>query len=149
MNRGAYLFLLLAVGCSRSEPPADMIVAAKDVMRSHEEFAAAGDLEGVLSNAADDIVLLTPGVELVEGKESFRDFYQGLLALGSWQFDHDYSGAEVVGDAVVLHGVARGTLTPPEGGPSSFANNFILILRSQPDRSLRVWRVAFAPAGAG
>jgi len=147
MNRSAYSFLLLAVACSGNELPTDMIAAAKDVMRSHEEFAAAGDLEGVLSNAANDIVLLTAGVELVEGKDSFRDFYEGLLALGSWQFDHDYGGADVLGDAVVLHGVARGTLTPPEGEPSSFANNFVLVLRSQPDGSLKVWRVAFAPAG--
>jgi hypothetical protein len=36
------------------------IGGAKEVMASHEHYARDGDLEGVLSNMADDIVLLAP-----------------------------------------------------------------------------------------
>ena len=122
------------------------ITAAIDMVRSHEAFARAGDLEGILSNAADDIVLLVSGMPLVDGKAALTGFYRGLLAMGAWEFGHDYAGAEVVGDAVILHGLARGRLTPPGGATTEFANNFILTLRPGADGCFKFWRIAFAPS---
>ncbi len=122
------------------------VTEAKAVIQSHEEFAKAGDLDGVMTNIADGVVMLTAGASLIEGKEALREFYGGLLAAGRLDFGHDYSGAEVLGDAVVLHGVSRGTVTSPEGEVTSFTNNFIHVLRREADGKLRAWRAAFAPA---
>ena len=124
----------------------DPIAEAQAVIRSHEEFAMAGDLEAVMTNVADDVVMLASGASLMEGKEAFRDFYRIILAAGELQFGHDYSGAEVVGDMVVLHGVSRGTATSPDGEVTPFANNFIHVLRRQTDGRYRVWRASFAPS---
>ena len=66
--------------------------------------------------------------------------------MGQWDFEHDYSGAEVVADTVFLHGVARGTHTPADGGATPFANNFFLVLKHV-DGRFKVWRGAFAPSG--
>lgn len=38
----------------------------------HERFAAAGDLEGIMSNVADDIVVVAPGSSLVQGKLALK-----------------------------------------------------------------------------
>ncbi len=127
---------------------ASAVDEAKAVMASHEQFAKAGDLDGIMTNVADDVVMLAPDAPLVQGSDAFREFYTGLLGLGQWDFGHDYEGAEVVGDTVLLHGVARGTLTLNDGDTTALANNFLLVLRRQADGKLRVWRGAFAPSGA-
>ena len=123
----------------------DPVAEAKAVIRSHEEFAMAGDLDGVLTNVADDIVVLAGGVPLVEGRDAFREFYRAIVDMGEQDFGHDYSGAEAIGDLVVLHGISRGTITHgAEVIP--FENNFIHTLRRGDDGRFRIWRAAFAPA---
>jgi ketosteroid isomerase-like protein len=123
------------------------IEEAKRVIESHERFAAAQDMEGILSNMAEDAIFLAPDMALVEGHQGIRAPYDALFAMGTWQFGHDYSGASEIGDLVLLHGVARGTLIPKAGDASPFANNFMITLRRQPSGRLLVWRAAFAPSG--
>jgi ketosteroid isomerase-like protein len=101
-----------------------------------------------MRNFADDVVTLVSGLPLVEGRDSARALYTQMLAAGAWDATHHYAGAAVTVDSVVVHGVARGTFTPPGGQPSPVANNFILAFRRNADRHWRAWRVAFAPAGA-
>jgi ketosteroid isomerase-like protein len=125
----------------------DPVEQAKAVVASHEEFARTGNLDGIIENMAEDVVALAPDAPLVVGKEAMRQFYTALLSMGVWDFGHDYGRAEVVGDLVLLHGVARGSLSPEGEAPNEFANNFILTLRKQVDGKYRFWRVAFAPSG--
>jgi len=122
------------------------IAEAKAVIRSHEEYSMAGDLEAVLTNVSDDVVMFAAGASLIEGILAFREFYGSMLASGDLKFGHDYSGAAVVGEVVVLHGVSRGTVTSPQGEVHDFANNFIHVLRRESDGVLRVWRGSFAPS---
>jgi ketosteroid isomerase-like protein len=125
----------------------EAISEAKNVVTSHEGLATAGDLDGVMSNMADDIVALVYGVRLIEGKEAFREFYAGLMAVGALEFGHDYTGEEEIGnDVVVLHGVSRGTLTGNDGTVSEFSNNFVHMLRRGDDGQFRFWRASFAPS---
>ena len=124
----------------------DPIAEAKAVVRSHEEYAMAGDLDGVLSNIAEDIVLLAGGSPLVEGLESFRGFYAEILAIGDVEFGHDYSGGVTVGELVILHGVSRGAFSTEEGEEIPFENNFIHTLRRGSDGRFMIWRAAFATA---
>jgi ketosteroid isomerase-like protein len=137
-----HVVLLLALASTAATDP---VKSAKDVIASHERFAAAADLDGVMSNIADDVVALASGSPLVQGKSAFREFYRGVLAMGRWELGHEYDGAAVVGDTVLMHGVARGTITPTGSQPTKFANNFLLILKKQSDGKLRMWRIAFAP----
>jgi ketosteroid isomerase-like protein len=120
------------------------ISAAKAVIASHEQLCRDGDLPGVLTNIADDIVMVVPNTPLVEGKAAFEQAYSSLFGMGRWDFEHDYAGAEVVGDVVMLHGVSRGTFTPNEGEPAPIENNFLLILK-RIGKSFMVWRGGFGP----
>jgi ketosteroid isomerase-like protein len=141
---------VLLLGCLSSCAPsprdtADLIARAKDVIANHEAEAMAGNLDGVMNNCAPDIVVLAAGAPLVEGYDAMREFYGAMLAAGSVEFSHDYSGAEVVGNAVVLHGVSRGTMHPPEGPPVPMENNFLMVLKADEAGTMKVWRVAFGP----
>lgn len=118
---------------------------AKAVIASHEEFTRTRDLAGILSNVADDIVLLAPNVSLVSGLGEFRRLYSDLIDMGTWDFTHEYAGSSVVDDVVILHGVARGTFTPSSGDPAPILNNFLLILRRD-GACFKLWRGAFGPA---
>ena len=122
----------------------DEIAAAKAVIASHERLSRAGDLAGVLANIADDIALVVPNAPLVEGKSAFEEVYSRLFGMGKWNFEHEYSGVEVVGDAVILYGVARGTFTPNKGDPSPIENNFLIVLKRSGE-SYKVWRGGFGP----
>ena len=124
----------------------DVISEAKDVVTSHESIAMAGNLDGVMSNIADDIVVLAYGFPLVDGKAAFRDFYAGMMAGGRMKFGHDYTGDDVIADdLVLLRGVSRGAMTTHEGHVSEFSNNFVHILKKGINGSFKLWRAAFAP----
>ena len=119
---------------------------AKAVIKSHEQFSKAGDLEGIMSNMADDVVFLAPGMPLMKGKDACRNFYTGMVKMGKTEFTHNYDGAEIIGDVVVLHGLATGTTTMPDASVIHFANNFIIAVKYQSDGKIKLWRGAFAPS---
>ena len=123
----------------------DLIDKAKSVISDHERLAAEGDISKIEANFSDDVVLLAGNAPLVEGIESFRSFYSGLISMGKWSFRHDYHGADVVGDSALLYGVAHGSLVTPDGNEDNFENNFIIIVR-EAGGSAKIWRAAFAPA---
>ncbi len=140
MRQVAAIIFCLLIGCTSHDP----VQEAKDVIRSHEEYVTAGKLDAIVSNFADDIVILAPGMPLVEGNEACREMYAGMLEMGEWEFSHDYHGAELVGDVVVLHGLAEGKTTGKDGTITTFANNFIIVFKYGSDGKLKFWRVAFA-----
>ena len=141
-----FLFCTIALLISSNSMASDAVAEAKEVVTSHEHYAMAGDLDGVMSNTADDIVVLAAGAPLIEGKSAFREFYAGLMALGDQEFGHDYTGEEAIGeDLVVLHGVSRGSFTSADGAVSRFSNNFVHVLRRGNDGKFKIWRASFAP----
>jgi ketosteroid isomerase-like protein len=148
LPRTPLLFICFAVvACASTNVPQNSpIDEAKAVVQSHERFARSGDLDGIMSNVAEDIVALATDTPLIKGKAAFRDVYAGYLKAGTFDFGHDYEGAEVVAGTVLLHGVARGNFIPSSGQPSPFANNFILVLKRQPSGKFQFWRIAFAPS---
>jgi ketosteroid isomerase-like protein len=101
-----------------------------------------------MSNFGDDVVIMMPDTPLIIGRASARALYASLLKAGSFDFTHDYKGAEASGEAVFLHGVARGTFTPAGGIAAPFANNFLLVLKKQTDGKYRFARIAVSPEAA-
>jgi hypothetical protein len=89
--------------------------------------------------------LLAANVPLVQGMESFKTFYGGMLSMGKWSFLHHYEGADAVSDTVQLYGVSRGELKNESGESEAFANNFIITLKMF-DGRMKIWRAAFASA---
>lgn len=125
---------------------ADAIDKARAAIAAHDGAANSGDLEAVMRNVAEDVVVLAPGMPLVEGKDAFRTFYRAMLQV-TWNTAHHISGADVVGDVVTLRGVASGTMTPSGGEPIPVANNFLISLKPESAGVYKIWRAAFGPAG--
>jgi len=123
-----------------------LIRSAKALIADHEMKAGGGDLNSIVINFAQDIVMLAADSPLVVGMDAFREYYAGLLQTGKLIFTHDYTGAEVMGDSVVLYGVARGIIEPVSGDVESFANNFIITVK-QTRNGPKIWRAAFAAVG--
>lgn len=140
------LLAVLTASCATAAavPDASPVDEARLVVESHERFARAGDLDAIMSNIADDIVMLVPNMPLVQGRVAFREYYASLLKTGRFDFAHMYAGAATAGDTVVLHGTARGTFTPNGAAPDRFMNNFILVLQKQADGKYRFLRIASA-----
>ena len=142
MRLSILVLICLLIGCATRHPIED----AKAVVKSHEQFSKAGKLDDIMSNFADDVVMLVPGMPLVKGKDAVGKFYAGMLTMGKSEFIHEYDGAEIVGDAVILHGIAKGTTTRLDSSVVHYANNFILTFKYQPDGKMKLWRGAFAPS---
>jgi ketosteroid isomerase-like protein len=142
MKLTVLLLCVLVLGCSSGKSVDD----AKAVLKSHEEYVKAGNLEGVISNMTDDIVGVVPGMPLVKGKDAFRIFYANTFKMGKTEGTHDFHGAEAEGDIVILYGFAHGTLTRPDTTMVPLASNFLIVLKAQPDGTMKIWRLAFAPS---
>ena len=118
---------------------------ARAVMEAHHQAVNAGSLEGVMANMADDVIAAVPGRPLIKGKDSFRAFYSEILQLGTWAHAYEIQDLTAAGETVVMSGASSGTITPPGGTASPWANSFILTFRYGPDGKMRFWRVAITP----
>jgi uncharacterized protein (TIGR02246 family) len=122
-----------------------LIAEAKALIANHEQLFEAGDLDAVMANFAEDAVMLGLETPVLSGKQVLRNFYQGIMEIGTWSFRHDYSGVDVVDNTVLLYGVAYGTHMPSNGSvPTKFANNFFIMTKHEGGRTL-AWRAAFMP----
>lgn len=122
-----------------------LIAEAKALIANHEQMFESGDLDAVMANFAEDAVMLGLETPVLMGKQVLRNFYQGIMEMGTWSFRHDYSGVDVVDGAVLLYGVAYGAHMPSDGSlPTKFTNNFLILTKRESGRMV-AWRAAFMP----
>ena len=129
-----------------SNPPSEEQISARLValLERQDTLMAEADVDGFLEMLLDDVVFLPPGENPVEGKSAVREYYAGLFSMFDVQLTHIPGPVDIVGDAVVHSGNARGTMSPKAGGETiSFYNKYLFVMRIQPDGSLRHWRAMF------
>jgi ketosteroid isomerase-like protein len=142
MRKLALVVLCFVLACANRDPIQD----ALNTMKSHEDYVKTLNLEGVMTNMADDVVVLA--IPLIVGREAIEEFYAGFFAnLSSVEeFSHNYLGTEIIGNIVFLHGTATGKGTNKDGTTQEFVNNFLLVLKYQSNGRIKVWRNAWAPS---
>jgi ketosteroid isomerase-like protein len=142
MRKLALVVLCFVLACANRNPIQD----AKNTMKSHEDYVKTLNLEGVMTNMADDVVVLA--IPLIVGREAIEEFYAGFFAnLSSVEeFSHNYLGTEIIGNIVFLHGTATFKGTNKDGTTLEMVNNFFLVLKYQPDGRIKIWRNAVAPS---
>lgn len=115
---------------SRPDPEAvrARIRARNDAWR---EAAARNDLEGMLAIYAADARELLPGMPAVEGRETIRDFYAGLIERFP-RFRNDFEPEEILVGGSADLAVARGRFrfTPDTDQPDD----------TQQGKYVGVWR---------
>lgn len=150
VNSLAVLASLLAVmACAQPTPtlgPASDadVKAVAAILAAFDSSGRTGALDQFISYSAEDVVLLAPDQPAVVGRDAMRELYRAIYAAVRIEMTHTPLETHTLGDLVITRGSARGTATPRTGGPSTaFDNKFLMLLRRQPDGTLRTWRVAF------
>lgn len=105
---------------------------------------AEANVDGFLELLQDDVVFLPPGENPIEGKVAVGEYYATLFSMFDVQLTHIPGPVDLIGNAVIHSGNARGTMSPKAGGePISFYNKYLFVMRIQHDGSLVYWRAMF------
>ena len=134
----------------------DLDRAKESITAGHEAFLTAmrnNNTEALLALTTDDVVFLPPNMGLLEGKESIRTWYDGILQTFTTTdivvTDHTVT---VAGDWGIEQGIFSWSLKPV-GGDTIVTDNgkFIAIWRMRQDGSWGIqrdiWSSNLPPAG--
>jgi uncharacterized protein (TIGR02246 family) len=113
------------------------------------EGLARRDIDQVLSCYDPAVVLMVPGVPIVEGIDGLRQYYEGVLAAGVTGAEMRIRQVESLGDAVVEVGEYRMALTPPGKEPFEDVGKYLVVCRRDDDGRLRFWLDMFHSDSAG
>jgi len=146
MCRTVSCTLLVLAGCSEPgsqaeySPQADFETVAA-MVSEFDRCARESDLDTFVSYSTEDIVWMPPNEPAVVGKEAVREWYANFYGMFDIEMTHELLESHTFRDVVIARGNATETLTPKAGGsPMSLSAKFLMVLRRQPDGSLKVWR---------
>ena len=107
----------------------------------HEEdwvqHVLARDIDSLVTLYADDVVVMAPNMPAIEGLEAFREFVQAFPPITT--MDMTVLHVEGKDDLAFVWGKTASTMEI-EGTTVSDSNNFVELLRKQPNGS---WRIAY------
>lgn len=112
-----------------------------EVESLNSEFSKAvsnQDLDAVMELYTADARLLPPDNPMIQGKDGIRAFFQTMLDMGVRGVDLESVAVEGAGDLATDIGRYRLTISPP--GADSFIDEgkYIVVLKRQPDGTLRL-----------
>jgi ketosteroid isomerase-like protein len=116
-------------------------------VRQAYEDMGIGDIEGLMTFFADDVVLQNPGQPPLVGIEAVRAFWSRTLSTFVPRAVPRVEEANEFGDAVVLRGQVVGKMISRTDGVETPVDSwFLQVYRRQPDGTLRFWRGANGPS---
>jgi ketosteroid isomerase-like protein len=140
---------VILITCTQGEPEsastmADDMITVSRMLVSLDRIAAEADVDEFLTYVSDDAVMMPPDELAVVGKRAISDWYATLYANYTVELKHDPLETDIFGDIIVHRGNASFTATPIAGGqPISQDNKYLMVIKKQPDGSLKIWRVVF------
>src|ERR1700736_2747113 len=121
----------------------------RQMMDDWRRLTAEGDVDGLLSLLADDVIFLTPGNPPIT-KEDFAAGFRKVSAKARIESTQDVKELRTSGDIASAWSYLTVVLTPKEGGPRSESSGYVLTVfeRSRAGQWL-LSRDANLVAGAG
>ena len=118
-------------------------------MAEWRRLTAEGNLDGLLSLLADDVIFLTPGNPPIT-RDDFAKGFREVSAKAHIETEQDVKEIRVSGDIASAWSHLTVVLTPKQGGKTSEASGYVLTIfhRSPPGKWLLA-RDANLVAGAG
>ena len=106
------------------------------------QFALANDTAGMMSQWADDIVLLQPDGSIVRGRSTIAETMRGLeVVVEILDSVIEMQEVRVLGDYAYQWGIYRWAMRPRAGGDTARASGTIMrILQRQKDGSWKIYR---------
>src|SRR5437899_12029637 len=118
-------------------------------MAEWRRLTAEGNLDGLLSLLADDVVFLTPGNPPIS-KEDFAKGFREVSAKARIEAIQDVKEIRASGDIATAWSHLTVVLTPKEGGKTSEASGYVLtVFHRSPSGRWLLARDANMGAGAG
>jgi uncharacterized protein (TIGR02246 family) len=105
------------------------------------QFAVANDPDKMMSQWADDIVLLQPAGPIMRGRQAIANSFQGTAGPEIVEYQLDIQEVRVLGDHAFQWGTYRYSMRPRTGGDTVQTSGKIMrILQRQPDGSWKIYR---------
>jgi uncharacterized protein (TIGR02246 family) len=121
----------------------------RHLMDEWRRLTAKGDLDGLLSLLADDVVFLTPGNPPIM-KNDFATGFRDVSAKARIETTQEVQEIRVSGDIAVAWSHLTVVLAPKQGGPGSQASGYVLtVFHRTPAGKWLLARDANLVAGAG
>ena len=118
-------------------------------MDEWRRLTAAGDIDGLLSLTADDVVFLTPGNPPIT-KTDFAAGFKEVSAKARIEAMQDVKEIRASGDIAAAWSHLTVVLTPKDGGKKSEASGYVLtVFHRSPSGKWLLARDANLVAGAG
>jgi uncharacterized protein (TIGR02246 family) len=118
-------------------------------MAQWRQLTAEGNLEGLLSMLADDVVFLTPGNPPIT-KDDFARGFREVSGKARIEAIQDVKEIRASGDVATAWSHLTVVLTPKEGGKTSEASGYVLtVFHRSPSGRWLLARDANLVAGAG
>ncbi len=118
-------------------------------MDEWRRLTAEGDLEGLLSLLADDVIFLTPGNPPIT-KNDFAIGFRDVAGKARIETMQDVKEIRVSGDIASVWSHLTVVLTPKQGGQTSEASGYVLsVFQRSPSGKWLLARDANLFAGAG
>ena len=118
-------------------------------MAEWRRLTAEGNLDGLLSLLADDVVFLTPGNQPIS-KEDFAKGFREVSAKARTEAIQDVKEIRASGDIAAAWSHLTVVLTPKDGGKKSEASGYVLtIFHRSPSGKWLLARDANLVVGAG
>jgi ketosteroid isomerase-like protein len=147
-------FSLLVSGCTAppQEPAVDLAAERsaiegliRDQLAANNQPGAAG-ADGYVSVASEDVILLPPNAERVEGRQAVRDFVLQFTSSADFSITYSAEQVEVAssGDLAYAIGSYEFSLTDAEGNAVTDRGKFMDALRKAADGTWKVTVITFS-----
>jgi uncharacterized protein (TIGR02246 family) len=105
------------------------------------QFALANDAGAMMSQWADDIVLLQPAGPIMRGRQAIAKTFQGVESPEIVEYKLDIQEVRVLGDHAFQWGTYRYSMRPRTGGDTVHTSGKLMrILQRQSDGSWKIYR---------
>jgi uncharacterized protein (TIGR02246 family) len=105
------------------------------------QFALANDSDKMMSQWADDIVLLQPAGSIMRGREAIAQTFQGVESPEIVEYELDIQEVRVLGDHAFQWGTYHYSMRPRTGGDTVRTSGKLMrILQRQSDGSWKIYR---------
>lgn len=127
MTRIFFLLLVLMVSCKQKEESTPAKTLAEVIAADN-----AGDLDKLISNYAEDAILIPSGSNDIVGKNAIREYYRNIFAGSSLQLQW---GANEIIDAhelTIMRGITTGkSISKADSSATQVNDKYLMVLKKQ------------------
>ena len=121
--------------------------AIKDLAEQYFQSANNGNVEGCIATMAPDVVIMPPNRTSILGVEHLRGLSREYHASYEMRYSLSFEEVEVAGDVAYARATASGTRRHwGEDNAENMEWRNVWILKRQPDKTWRFWRIIFNTA---